>query len=307
MTRESPRLCDHDRISIPKQPEAFEPNQPDESISFVLVPLTGERGDQSTFARLATSGSPWLGWNMADEPERTVAAYEAGAIAVFPANTPINRLLEVLRRGPHSNIGQKCDFSTADARQPERALRKGDRLILQQESSVDIISGVLAQFGQHYNGEQALLGLSGAGQLLLAHQLDDCSVEIVAHTDARVIIESWQDLQPTIQLVKKLTARIRQVEAWSAVRAQPYLDQRVLGLLTLLAESFGKPHPEGTLIDVKITHAMLASAVGANRTTVTRLLGQLRRASELDVILDAGESRFCLAKWNNRPKCPGAE
>lgn len=41
-------------------------------------------------------------------------------------------------------------------------------------------------------------------------------------------------------------------------------------------------------------HAQLASAVGATRTTVTRLLGQLRRRGILLAVPAEGGERFCL-------------
>ena len=87
--------------------------------------------------------------------------------------------------------------------------------------------------------------------------------------------------------------RLQQLEAWAAMQARPHLDQRVLGLLSLLAEQFGRPHPQGTLIDVRITHAQLAAAAGATRTTITRTLGDLRTRGLLATVGSGEAQRLC--------------
>lgn len=55
----------------------------------------------------------------------------------------------------------------------------------------------------------------------------------------------------------------------------PRVQERVLALLWLLAESWGRVTPSGTLLPVKLTHSMLGALVGARRPTVTLALGDL--------------------------------
>ena len=81
------------------------------------------------------------------------------------------------------------------------------------------------------------------------------------------------------------------------MQARPYLDQRVMGILALLAEQFGQPHPEGMLVDVRLTHAQLATAVGATRATVTRCLGDLRTRNLLCVVGRREGERLCIRHW----------
>lgn len=51
------------------------------------------------------------------------------------------------------------------------------------------------------------------------------------------------------------------------------------------------------MIDVRITHAQLASAVGATRATVTRRIGLLRRRGLLVVTGSGAGERYCLPDW----------
>lgn len=54
--------------------------------------------------------------------------------------------------------------------------------------------------------------------------------------------------------------------------------EHVLELLTWLAQRFGRPIEQGTLIDLPLTHQQLAETISTTRVTVTRLLEQLEQA-----------------------------
>ena len=175
----------------------------------------------------------------------------------------------------------------------QRLYRVGERILLNPESTLEIEAGVVALTVIHADGTEVLLGLYGPGQVLAGHPEE--AIQLHAHTNAAVRIEPWTEAvrrQP--DFADRLRDRLRLVEAWSAMQARPQIEQRLLGILSLLAEQFGRPVPRGVRIDVKITHAQLASAVGATRSTVTRLLGDLRRRGLL--LSDRAEygERYCL-------------
>lgn len=58
----------------------------------------------------------------------------------------------------------------------------------------------------------------------------------------------------------------------------PRVDERLLALLWLLAESWGQVTPSGTLLPISLTHAALGGLIGARRPTVTLALGNLTSA-----------------------------
>jgi hypothetical protein len=55
----------------------------------------------------------------------------------------------------------------------------------------------------------------------------------------------------------------------------PRVADRVLSMLWLLAESFGRVTPAGTTLPLSLTHEVLGALVGARRPTVTLALGEL--------------------------------
>ena len=56
------------------------------------------------------------------------------------------------------------------------------------------------------------------------------------------------------------------------------LRDRVLSVLTTLAHDFGRPHPDGLRIELRLTHLDLAGAAVGSRANVTRALEDLRTA-----------------------------
>jgi len=241
---------------------------------------------------------PWLVWNRADSPALAAAAYQAGALAVLPGRLAPAAFQQAVQRA--------LDLAGQGARAPAfrrtvREYRRADPLLLDHNVVVEVQTGVIALRALHYDGAEVLLGLCGPGQTLVYHPADLCNLQLAAHTDARVVLKPWAEAVAEPDFAMRLRERLQQMEAWAAIQARPYLDQRVLGLLALLAEQFGEAHADGTLVNVRLTHAQLASATGATRTTVTRTLGNLR-ARGLLATLGAGEAeRFILRQHEPGP------
>jgi hypothetical protein len=221
-----------------------------------------------------SSCNRWLAWLRADDPALTLAAYQAGARVVFPPDMPPSLLAQAIFSLENKPTGPERQLS-------RRHIRRGDPVFLEPDSVLIIHEGVLATMMIHGDGAEVLLGLTGAGQILVAHPDDECFIQVLAHTPAVVSFQSWVQAAVEPGFAEKLRARLQRMEAWAAMQARPYLDQRVLGILSLLAEQFGVLHPDGTLIDLRLTHAQLATTVGATRTTITRVLGELRAAGKL--------------------------
>ena len=175
-----------------------------------------------------------------------------------------------------------------------RRLRRGEALRVSEGSVLHVLDGVLALSASHSDGAEALLGPFGAGHTMVDHPDDHCDLALVAQTKAEVAIEDWDMAVRRAEFPMELRRRVRLLEAWSAMQAHPHLEQRIIGILSLLAEDFGRPHAGDTLIDVRVTHAQIAAAVGAARTTVTRTLGRLRRQGVIDTHRDEEGERICL-------------
>lgn len=61
----------------------------------------------------------------------------------------------------------------------------------------------------------------------------------------------------------------------------PRVDDRLIAMMWLLAESWGQVTPAGTLLPIALTHAALGGLIGARRPTVTLALGNLTASGAL--------------------------
>lgn len=235
---------------------------------------------------------PWLIWNLSDDPAITLAGYLAGAPLVLPAQSGPKHFFPALQR--MTSRAQQSQPTQSSQRQN---YAQGAFVQLQHEQALLIETGILAQSMLYADGNEVLLGLYGPGQLLIAHPEDNCALQLQAHSDLSVQIFSAQELASDSHYSAQLQARIRLMEAWAAMQARPYLDQRIMGLLSLLAEQFGRSNQRGLVVDLRLTHAQLASALGVTRTTITRTLGQLRDRRKLTTIGQGEHERFCLLQW----------
>ncbi len=236
-------------------------------------------------------GSRWLAWLRVDDPALTLSAYQHGARAVFPPDMPASLLAQALL-----GLEARNEPANAEKQGRQRQFKPGEPVFLEPESVLTVHEGILATMMVHGDGTEVLLGLTGAGQILVAHPDDECFIQVLAHTPVVVSIHPWEQAASQPGFAEKLRARLQRMEAWAAMQARPYLDQRVLGILSLLAEQFGVPHPQGTLINLRLTHAQLAAAIGATRTTITRVLGELRAAGKLSSEGSGRGERFVLPK-----------
>jgi hypothetical protein len=236
---------------------------------------------------------PWLAWNRSDRPALAAAAYQAGALAVLPARLVPAAFRQAVQRALElSEPGAEKHAPTF--RRAVREYRRADPLLLAHNAVVEVQAGVIALRALHYDGAEVLLGLCGPGQTLVYHPADSCNLQLAAHTDAKVLLKPWAEAVTEPGFAARLRERLQQMEAWAAIQARPHLDQRVLGLLSLLAEQFGKPQADGVLIDLRLTHAQLASATGATRTTITRTLGDLRTRGLLTTLGSGENERLIL-------------
>lgn len=83
----------------------------------------------------------------------------------------------------------------------------------------------------------------------------------------------WPSLVAGLQL--RAAQQADRLNAQLVICQLPRVDQRLLALLWLLAESWGRVTPCGTALPLKLTHEALGALIGARRPTVTLALREL--------------------------------
>ena len=237
------------------------------------------------------SAVPWIAWDRANDAAHALAAYEAGARAVLPGDVTALALRSLLQ----STLTQTQ--ARTSHRRPDighRQYPRGTRILLHEDEVLRVASGVVAQRVIHTDGSDVLIGLFGPDQLLVGHPDDSCCLDLIAHDETVAVVRPWTEAAGLDGFSAGLRKRLRHVEAWAAVQARPHLSVRIVGLLSLLADQFGRPGANGVVVDVRLTHGQLAAAVGATRATVTRALGALKRRRLVWTSGSGPSTRFCL-------------
>ena len=147
-----------------------------------------------------------------------------------------------------------------------------------------VVDGMLAA---HLRvGEQSGMRILGPGDVLSPASappsmlLVDRGLRVVAPSrlallgrDVLVGAHRWPRLLAGLHA--RSAEQIERVAVQLAICQLPRVEDRLLALLWLLAESWGRVTPAGTTLPVTLTHETLGALVGARRPTVTLALGDL--------------------------------
>jgi CRP/FNR family transcriptional regulator, cyclic AMP receptor protein len=159
-----------------------------------------------------------------------------------------------------------------------------------------VLEGMLMQ--ELRLGDRTAARLLGPGDIVSAPaasglaSLDAAGLEAAAPTRVATLgnevlaaVRRWPALMAglhvsTAQQAERLAAQL-------VVCQMPRVDERLMALLWLLANSWGRVTVNGTILPLRITHSTLGALIGARRPTVTLALGELTERGAI-VIQDQG-------------------
>jgi CRP/FNR family transcriptional regulator, cyclic AMP receptor protein len=164
---------------------------------------------------------------------------------------------------------------------PARMIKEGSQPI-----GLLVLDGLLVREATVSNHPCA--ELLGPGDLLRAGEDNDAEellprrIEWAAATSARIAIvdqalavrmAQWHEIFAA--LMDRAARRAERLVVTQAIAHLTRVDDRLLALLWLLAERWGRVVPGGVLVSLRLPHRTLAGMVGARRPSVTTALGQL--------------------------------
>jgi CRP/FNR family transcriptional regulator, cyclic AMP receptor protein len=167
-------------------------------------------------------------------------------------------------------------------------------------------------------GDQVGLRLLGPGDLISLTKHPRSMV--LSHADCRVVapvhiallgrqmssaIQRWPGLLTGLQV--RTSEQQDRLAAQIVICQLPRVDDRLLAMMWLLAESWGQVTPSGTTLPLHLTHDVLGGLVGARRSTVTLALGDLAARGAL-IRQDRGWLLPELPAWlTGTLKAPGTQ
>jgi CRP/FNR family transcriptional regulator, cyclic AMP receptor protein len=120
---------------------------------------------------------------------------------------------------------------------------------------------------------------------------DDSSIEVharwnvhqrarIAHLDQRFAARMAPHPEVSAGLMDRVMRRQRFMAMHMAVSQMPRLQTRLRVLFWYLADRWGRVTADGVVVDIPLTHELIAGLVGARRPGVTSALGELQRAGD---------------------------
>ena len=129
------------------------------------------------------------------------------------------------------------------------------------------------------------VGLIGPGDVFTQEPGDRTGITAEALTDVSYVSFTMDQLVASLSsspdsarsVLTSLTRRLSETQILIERLLARDITLRLGGMLLELAERFGKPMADGMVaIDIPVPHKMLASMIGGNRVTVTRVMTDLR-------------------------------
>ena len=115
--------------------------------------------------------------------------------------------------------------------------------------------------------------------------LTPCRIAIIDQAFA-VRAAQWPEIFAC--LIDRSARRAERLVVMQAIAHLTRVDDRLLALLWVLAERWGRVVPDGVLVSLRLPHRTLAAMVGARRPSVTTALGQLISRGEIARRSDGG-------------------
>jgi CRP/FNR family transcriptional regulator, cyclic AMP receptor protein len=137
-------------------------------------------------------------------------------------------------------------------------------------------------------GDRAIVHILGPGDLVAPPPRDVDGLDPVCTTshraDTRAVVvaldgrfdaaaRAWPALSAEFQA--RVAAQHHRLLCQTAILGLPRVTDRVLGVLQLLAQSWGRVRPGGILVPLELTHARLGAMTGSRRPTVSLALREL--------------------------------
>jgi CRP/FNR family cyclic AMP-dependent transcriptional regulator len=94
-----------------------------------------------------------------------------------------------------------------------------------------------------------------------------------------VSVSAWPEIAANIG--DRIAMRVGWMGLFSAIQGIRRVDERLLAILWSYAERWGRVTPGGVLLELELTHRLLAGVIGARRPSVTTALKALERDGAL--------------------------
>lgn len=165
--------------------------------------------------------------------------------------------------------------------------QKGEEIPLTDSGFWQVYRGVVQLHRLNESGREIILGWVSSNHAFGSNLNGLCERNALALSDVYLRRYKPQDILQNPQLARlllsELSYRLLKAEQMIAITSLTKVEDRLLGLLTMLKEEIGHPITKGTRLTVRFTHQNIADAICATRVTITRILGDLQNQNLIEI------------------------
>jgi CRP/FNR family transcriptional regulator len=179
-----------------------------------------------------------------------------------------------------------------------KQFKKNETILYEEDTNrfmYIIISGKAKAVRTTEEGKEIILAMHKSGSFFGEMSLIDgktVPASVIATEDALIAILAKKDFFSIVFLHKKvarnlltiLSTRLRR--CWDTIQLLNFnhASSRTKMLLLMLTEEYGEKKPEGTVLNIKLTHQDISNMTGLTRETVTRVIDKLQKQKEIIVL-----------------------
>ena len=193
------------------------------------------------------------------------------------ANAPVDAVVDGERIFTMELLPKRATFfDQGDATKTVFLIKTGRVRIARNTSDGKEVTVAILGPGDMF-GEDALFG--GGERTTVATCMEETLICKARADDLFALLENNSAL--ALNVAQMLSDRLSDASATIEDLAYAKISDRLVNLFERLAAEHGRPASDGTLLDVRLTHADIASIIGSTRETVSLEMSQLVRAGQI--------------------------
>jgi CRP-like cAMP-binding protein len=166
----------------------------------------------------------------------------------------------------------------------------GRKIPLLEDDIYIVARGLIQIRTLQSDGNESILGLIGPTMPVSPRLTLVKPYEVHALTNVDLLRFRWKEVEVSTEFMNELhyatIRRLRHTEMMLSLLSKQQVLERLIGFFSFLSQEFGQPTPHGIRLEVQLTHQQIAETLNTTRVTVTRLIGELKRASFIKVDKD---------------------
>ncbi|WP_164218619.1 Crp/Fnr family transcriptional regulator [Virgibacillus sp. YIM 98842] len=180
----------------------------------------------------------------------------------------------------------------------EMKLSDGQIINIETEYIYYLSEGTAQLWELHSDGEEILINVLKPDDAIRSPNVNFESVYELRtnRKDTHFFIYKWSpvnSIEEKYFLLNKVTATLMRGETLNLIKRQKFVRDRLISLFSFLVQEYGESHGNNSFIIKELfTHEQLASLVLSTRTTVTRILNDLKKENILTYL----NGHICLNK-----------